>query len=132
MNRAIILLFLCSAGRVLPGLDRSQTIMEARVYFDNFHRLSLLGNLLGELDICTWDEDGSGGYLVINSDADELAQIEALGFRTEVIWPDIKEKFRLLTGVDPDDPPALRDFGYFFTYWEVQDTLNRLVANFPS
>jgi len=132
LNRYVVIVLLGLFVASLPALDRSKTIMEARVYFDNFHRLSLLGDLLGELDICTWQEDETGGYLVINTDADELARIEALGLRTEVIWPDIRDKFRLMTGVDPDDPNAPRNFGYFLTYWEMQDSLDRLVANFPN
>jgi hypothetical protein len=105
--------------------------MEAKVYFDNLHRLSRLGDLAGELDVCTWEEEPDGGYLVINTDAEQLSRIIALGFRTEVTWQDIREKFRHITGVDPYDIDAGRDFGYFFTYYEVSDTLDRLVANFP-
>lgn len=117
---------------ISPALDRTGTIMEARVYFDNFHRLDRLGDLAGQLDICTWEEQPDGGFLVINTDADQLARITELGFRAEVTWPDIREKFRYITGVDPDDLDAGRNFGYFFTYYEMVDTLDRLAANYPS
>lgn len=108
------------------------TVTEARVHFDALHRLELLGDLAGELDVCSWEEDELGGWLIINTTTDELARIQSLGFRTEVTWPDIRDKFRYVTGVDPDDPNAGRDFGYFFTYWEMIDTLERLVDRYPS
>jgi hypothetical protein len=123
---------LAAFNATVLGLDRTGPIMEARVYFDNVRRLELLGDLAGELDVCTWQEDDYGGWLVINTDARQLARIQATGLATEVTWPDIRDKFRLMTGVDPDDSGSFRDFGYFFTYWEMQDTLDRLVANFPS
>jgi len=116
----------------VQALDRSRTIMEARVYFDNIHRLVQLGDLAGELDVCTWQEDETGGWLLIDTDAEQLARIKALGFYTEVTWADIREKFRAVTGVDPNVDGAFRDFGYYFTYWEISDTLDRLVADFPN
>ncbi|MEO0073592.1 MAG: M14 family metallopeptidase [candidate division WOR-3 bacterium] len=131
MRNLFVIALLAAISVPVLALDRSGQIMEARVYFDNFHRLSRLGDLAGELDICTWEEELDGGYLVINTDADQLSRIIALGFRTEITWPDIREKFRFITGVDPYDIDAGRNFGYFFTYYEVSDTLDRLAANFP-
>ncbi|MEO0082705.1 MAG: M14 family zinc carboxypeptidase [candidate division WOR-3 bacterium] len=114
------------------ALDRSGQIMEARVYFDDIRTLSLLGDLAGELDVCTWDEDEDGGYLVINTDDEQLARIRSAGLRAEVVWPDIREKFRYVTGVDPYDIDAGRNFGYFLTYWELEDTLDYLVSRYPT
>uniref|UniRef100_A0A7C4CAU8 carboxypeptidase T n=1 Tax=candidate division WOR-3 bacterium TaxID=2052148 RepID=A0A7C4CAU8_UNCW3 len=129
MRLTIALLSLTAA--TASGYERVSTVMEARVHFDALRRLELLGDLAGELDICTWEEDELGGWLVINTTAEELARIQMLGLRTEVTWPDIRHKFRAITGVDPDDPAAGRDFGYFFTYWETIDTLQALAAAFP-
>ncbi|MBN2537797.1 zinc carboxypeptidase, partial [candidate division WOR-3 bacterium] len=123
-------LLLALAGPVL-ALDRSGTIMEARVYFDNTRTLDRLGDLAGELDICTWDEDETGGYLVINTDAEQFEAIRACGLRVEVTWADIRDKFRFETGVDPDDLDAGRNFGCYLTYWEVEDTLNWLATTYP-
>jgi len=118
---------------VMPALalDRSGPIMEVRVYFNDLQRLDWLGDLLGELDICTWQELDHGGFLVINTDKEQLERIDATGLRTEITWPDIRDKFRYITGVDPNSD-AGRDFGYFLTYWELQDTLDYLVETYPS
>lgn len=122
-------LLLALAAPVL-ALDRSGTIMEARVYFDNTRTLDRLGDLAGELDVSTWDEDETGGYLVINTDAEQFDAIRACGLRIEVTWADIRDKFRFETGVDPDDLDAGRDFGCYLTYWEVEDTLNWLATTY--
>ncbi|MFO7651519.1 MAG: M14 family zinc carboxypeptidase [bacterium] len=114
------------------GLDRSGPIVEARVYFDNTHTLARLGDLAGELDVCTWDEDETGGWLVINTDKAQLEQIRDAGLYAEVTWPDVRDKFRAVTGIDPYDTDAGRNFGYFFTYYEMEDTLDRFVANYPN
>ncbi len=113
------------------ALDRNGPIVEARVYFDNTNTLALLGDLAGELDVCTWQEDETGGWLVINTDQAQLDAIGASGLHAEVIWTDVRDKFRAVTGVDPFDIDAGRDFGYFFTYYEMADTLDRLAANYP-
>lgn len=131
MNRITLSALLVVFTAAAFGLDRTGPIMEARVFFDNVRRLDQLGELAGELDVCTWEEDDFGGWLVINTDAEQLARIQACGLAAEVTWSDIRDKFRHVTGVDPDDRESFRDFGYYFTYWEVQDTLDRLVANFP-
>jgi len=95
---ALLALFVTGTA---AALDRSGTIMEVKVFFDNTRTLDRLGDLAGELDIHTWDEDERGGYLVINTDDEQLARIQACGLRTEVTWPDIREKFRYVTGVGP-------------------------------
>ena len=108
--------------------------MEARVYVESPEQATAkLGDLLGELDICTVDRtEGGREFLVINTDATQLAAIRATGVKVEVTWPDIREKFRKMTGVDPDNIDAGRNFGYFFTYWEMIDTLRRLASLYPA
>jgi hypothetical protein len=127
----VLLATLLALAGIAAGLDRSGPIMEARVYFDNTHTLEQLGDLAGELDICTWQEDETGGWLVINTDKAQLEQIRATGLPVELTWADVREKFRAVTGVDPYDLDAGRNFGYFFTYYEMSDTLDRFVANHP-
>ena len=86
--------------------------MEARVYFDDVRTLRQLGDLAGELDVCTWVEQGSGvgdqrpgaggqgpgnGYLVIDTDSSQLEEIRAAGLLVDVTYPDIRQKFREMT-----------------------------------
>jgi hypothetical protein len=115
------------------GLAAGPVRSEARIVFDGPEVLKAgLGPLLGELDVCTAGENGDGSrYLVVIAGADELDAIRRAGFEVEVTWPDIGDKFRAMTGCDPDDG-SFRDFGYFFDYWELQDTLRRLAALYPS
>jgi len=116
----------------LSALDRSGTIMEARVYSDDVRTLRQLGDLAGELDVCTWVKDKLGGYLVINTDAAQLEQIRAAGLLVDVTYPDIRQKLYEMTGVRPGDIDAGRNFGYFLTYYEMQDTLQKLATNYPA
>ncbi|MEO0098642.1 MAG: M14 family zinc carboxypeptidase [candidate division WOR-3 bacterium] len=108
--------------------------MEARVYFQTAEELfSKLGNFFSELDVATGGETETGeSYIVIITTEEQLEKIKGRNLRVEITYPDIKEKFRLMTGVDPDKPELFRDFGYFFTYWEMIDTLNRMKANYPA
>jgi len=105
--------------------------MEARVYFDDVRTLRQLGELAGQLDICTWVKDEAGGYLVINTDAAQLEQIREAGLLVDVTYPDIRRKFQEMTGVRPGDLDAGRDFGYYLTYYEMQDTLQALASTYP-
>jgi hypothetical protein len=127
--RALFGLFILTAAVLAADGPR----MEARVYVESPEQASAkLGDLFGELDICTVSRTDDGrDFLVVNADAGQLAKIEAAGLRVEVTWPDIRDKFRKMTGVDPDDLDAGRNFGYFFTYWEMIDTLRRLAALYP-
>ncbi len=107
--------------------------MEARVYFQTADELlAKFGTFFSELDIATVGETETGEpYIVIITTEEQLNKIKEKGFATEITYPDIREKFRLMTGIDPDKPELLRDFGYFFTYWEMRDTINRMKANYP-
>jgi len=126
-----LLSLLCLAAP-LSALDRSGPVAEARVYFDDVRTLRQLGDLAGELDVCTWVKDGLGGYLLINTDASQLEQIRAAGLLVDVTYNDIRQKFFEMTGVRPGDLDAGRDFGYFLTYNEMRDTLHRLAAAYPA
>jgi hypothetical protein len=104
---------------------------EARVWFDAPKQARVqLGDLLGELDVCTFGEAGGRYYLVVDADAGMLDRLRACGADVEVTWPDIRDKFRAVTGRDPADG-SFRDFGYFFNYWELADTLRRLATLHP-
>ena len=126
-------ILLCLFGMAAVILAAEAVRMEARVYTERPEQArAKLGDLFGELDICTVSRTDDGrDFLVINTNADQLARIEAAGLRVEITWPDIREKFRKMTGVDPLDLDAGRNFGYFFTYWEMIDTLRRLAALYP-
>ena len=136
----VLVWFLCLAAP-LSALDRwpgrplsgsAGPIMQARVYFDDVRTLGQLGDLAGELDVCTWVKDKLGGYLVINTDAAQLEQIRAAGLLVDVTYQDIRQKFHEMTGVRAGDLDAGRDFGYFLTYYEMQDSLQKLATIYPS
>lgn len=131
MRTLMLAVLSCVLAPPALALDRSGTIMEARVYFAPGQSPAMLGDLAGELDVCTWGNDGQSDYLVINTDEAQLSRLRAAGARTQIVWPDIREKFRAVTGVDPYDADAGRDFGYFLTYWELRDTLKWLTARYP-
>ncbi len=107
--------------------------MEARVYFERAEELlSKLGDFFSELDVATGGETELGeSYLIIITTEGQLKEIRERGLRVEITYPDIREKFRIVTGIDPDKRELLRDFGYFFTYWEMVDTLTQLKRNYP-
>ncbi|MFO7650615.1 MAG: M14 family zinc carboxypeptidase [bacterium] len=119
----LLLLVTLSAGPAVRS--------EARVWFDApGEARAELGDLLGELDVCTAGEESGRYFLVIDADEPTLGRLRASGAEVEVTWPDIRDKFRAMTGCDPDDG-SFRDFGYFFNYWELADTLRRLAALHP-
>lgn len=117
---------------VLFSLGYSETKMEVWVYYtDADELLTRMGELFGELDICTVKEADNGEYyLVINTTKSQLEKIQALGFKTKITYEDIAEKFWQMVGTR--DPQILRDFGYFYTYWEMRDTLQILANSFPN
>ncbi|MGB9721732.1 MAG: M14 family zinc carboxypeptidase [bacterium] len=106
--------------------------MEVWVYYaDPDELFSKMGELFGELDICTVQQSDEGEYyLIINTTKEQLEQIQARGFRTKITYEDIAEKFYEMAG--SRDPQILRDFGYFYTYWEMRDTLQTLANSFPN
>lgn len=73
MRDLVLATLVAAISAPVLGLYRYRQIMETRVYFGNFHRLNLLGELADELDICTWEEEPDRGYLVINTDTDSSA-----------------------------------------------------------
>jgi len=118
---------LCSAASALP------TRSEARLSFRNAEQMrTQLAGLLDELDVCSHGSLPFGGcYLMVFADAAQLDTLRARGVQVEVTWKDIRDKFRAMTGCEPGDPSG-RDFGYYFNYWEMRDTLARLAALYPA
>lgn len=107
--------------------------MEAKVYFKSADELfSKMGNLFSELDIVTAGEAEREYFIVIITNKDQIEKIKEKGFKAEITYYDIKEKFKKMTGIDPNNLELLRDFGFFFTYWEMIDTIQRLANNFPN
>ena len=105
---------------------------EARVYL-NSSSISHAGlsDLLSELDVCSHGMTENGEqYLVVFCDAGQLEALRASGLRVEVTWNDIRDKFRAMTGQEPGDPTG-REFGYYFNYWEMRDTLTHLAMQCP-
>ena len=111
--------------------NSSTTLMEAKLYVNDARDLNRLGGLAGDLYICSRGADEKGTYLALVTDAEQLARISDCGLETAVTWADLDEKFRLLTGVDPHDASSLQTFGYYFTYWEMRDSLNALATAHP-
>lgn len=111
--------------------DHSATLMEAKLYVDDARDLGRLGNLAGDLYICSRGADENGTYLLLVTDAEQLARIRDRGLETAVTWADLDEKFELLTGVDPRDPGRFQDFGYYHTYWEMRDSVAVFAASHP-
>ena len=106
--------------------------MEADVYYSSYDELvTKLGPLLGGLDICSHVDNQAGrSWLIVDTDSEQLRAISAAGLETRVTWPDIRDKFRRMTGCSPDDG-SFRDFGLFFNYWEMRDTILHLAQRYP-
>ncbi len=130
MYRMMLLALVCL---VTAGFaqDRSVTLIEARLYVNDARDLDRLGDLAGDLYICSHGTDENGTYLVLVTDAEQLARIRDCGLETAVTWANLDEKFQLFTGVDPDQPPTLQDFGYYYTYWEMTDSVIAFAARYP-
>jgi hypothetical protein len=109
------------------------TRSEARLSFRNADQMrAQLAGLLGDLDICSHGSLPFGGcYLMVFADAAQLDALRARAVEVEVTWKDIRDKFRAMTGSEPGDPTG-RDFGYYFNYWEMRDTLTRLATLYPA
>ncbi len=110
----------------------ASTKMEVLLYYTDPDQLfKKMGEFFGELDICTVKEAGNGEYyIVLNTTKEQYEKLKTFGFRTEVTYEDIAEKFWEMVGTR--DSQILRDFGYFYTYWEMRDTLQTLANSFPN
>jgi hypothetical protein len=130
MHRLMLLTLACF---VTAGFaqDRSVTLMEAKLYVNDVSDLDRLGSLAGDLYICSRGADENGTYLLLVTDAGQLASIRDCGLETAVTCANLDEKFRLLTGEDPHDPLSLQTFGYYYTYWEMTDSVTALAARYP-
>jgi hypothetical protein len=126
-------LFIISFFFIFISINAQETKMEAKVYFKSAAELfSKMGNLFSELDIVTAGEAEREYFIVIIANKDQIEKIKEKGFKVEITYYDIKEKFKKMTGIDPNNLELLRDFGFFFTYWEMIDTIQRLANNFPN
>ncbi len=132
MKKVNFILFFCLFF-TFSFLRGEEIKTEAKVYFKTADELfTKMGELFSELDIATAGESDKECYIVIITNKEQLEKIKEKGFKVEITYHNIKDKFREMTGVDPDNPQLLRDFGYFFTYWEMIDTIQRLANNFPN
>lgn len=134
MRKLSVMLFLLVAfGAAMTSAENPKTKMEARVYFNSpADLIPQMGNLFGELDIVQISKAPQGqNYLLIDTDQDQLRAIQLRGFRTEITFKTLRDK---LLKVDHWDPTSLggRNFGYYFTYWQVRDTVQKLAQNFPN
>jgi hypothetical protein len=113
----------------LPALAQPPAPMEARVYFKDYGQLiAALGPLLGRLDIFTEGRTDEGqNYLVIATGPEQLNAIQRQGLKAEITWRDLRDKYRAMTG-----GTFSSDFGYFFNYYEMTDTINSLLAHYPN
>jgi hypothetical protein len=126
-------LFIISFFFIFISINAQKIKMEAKVYFKSADELfSKMGNLFSELDIVTAGEAEREYFIVIITNKDQIEKIKEKGFKVEITYYDIKEKFKKMTGIDPNNLELLRDFGFFFTYWEMIDTIQRLANNFPN
>jgi len=125
----ITLSLLAALGATLTHAENTR--MEARVYFTNpADVIPRMGPLFGELDIVQVSATPQGeNYLLIDTDPDQLRAIELKGFRTEITFKTLREKLLTVDHWDPESD-AGRNFGYFFTYYEMRDTILRLAQNF--
>src|SRR4030065_2114988 len=78
----------------------NETRMEVKVYYSDTDGLfTRMGDFFSELDICTVQQETDDEYyMLINTVQDQLEQIQELGFKTEITYPDIAEKFYLMAG----------------------------------
>lgn len=131
MKKSGLLLLLIFGAALCFG---EETKMEVRVYYqDPDFLIRTMGDLLGELDICTVQEAAPGNYyLVINTTQSQLERIQALGVKTEITWANIEDKFWQTIGAQQRDPQLLRDFGLFYTYWEMRDSVNAWASRYPA
>jgi hypothetical protein len=133
MKRCLLVVAIVLAT-ALPAAAGTSVPMEAKVYFTSpSELLAKLGPVLGRLDIFTEGRNAEGSpYLLIATDRDQLRAIQAAGLKTEVTWADLREKYRVMSGRTGTGSPTSSDFGYFFNYYEMTDTINHLLANYPS
>lgn len=129
MKRSGLILILILTAALSFGEEKVQ---EVRVYYPNPDFLfQTMGDLFGRLDICAVREETPDNfYLLINTTQSQLDEIRAKGFRTEITYQDVADKFWQMIG--KRDPQILRDFGLFYTYWEMRDSVNAFASRYPA
>jgi hypothetical protein len=130
-----MLFLLVAFGAAMTPAENANTKvkMEARVYFSNpADVIPQMGSLFSDLDIVQISKTPQGEhYLLIDTDHDQLRAIQLRGFKTEVTFATLRDK---LLKVDHWDPESFsgRNFGYFFTYYEMRDSILHLAQNYPN
>ncbi len=130
MQRLIILALTFLLGIGL-AIDEPSTLMEAKIYIDDIKSFHRLGDLAGDLYICSRGVDEFGSYLLIITNDEQLIRVRDCGLKTDVTWANLDEKFFALTGVNPEDLDRPQDFGYYFTYWEMRDSVSAIATAYP-
>jgi hypothetical protein len=128
---SVMLFLLVAFGAALA--PAANTRMEARVYFANpADVIPQMDGLFGDLDIVQVSATTQGeNYLLIDTDQDQLRAIQRKGFRTEITFKTLRDKLLKVDHWDPESDVG-RNFGYFFTYYEMRDTILRLAQNYPA
>ena len=138
MNKFALSLTLLLA-LALPAWAGAPATREVRVYFADGEQLAArLGPLLGRLDVFTEGQSVDGRrYLVVAVSPEQLKAVQATGLATEVTWASLTDKYQAITRGAAQlkrytaDGPLSSDFGYFFNYYEMQDTIRHIAANYP-
>jgi hypothetical protein len=130
MQRLIILFLTCLLGAGL-ALDEHTTLIEAKVYIDDIRSFNRLCDLAEDLYICSRGIDEFGSYLLIITNDEQLSRVKDYGLETKITWIDLDDKFIALTGVNPHNLDRPQDFGYYFTYWEMRDSVSVIAAAYP-
>ncbi|MDW7988474.1 MAG: M14 family zinc carboxypeptidase, partial [candidate division WOR-3 bacterium] len=132
MRKKDFILFLC-IFLIFSFLKGEEVKMEAKVYFKRADELiNKLEDLFSQLDIASVGEKDDEGFIIIITNQSQIEKIREKGVKVEITYHNIKDKFKEITGIDSDNPTLLRDFGYFFTYWEMIDTIQSLANNFSN
>ena len=118
-----------SETHVLPGAQTSSNgssyEMKVRVYFDYPDQVNSL--LPMGLDIVYVKKSAPGGFLDILMNAEELKEVEAMGFRTEILIPDLTAYHQNLGG-----GILAISFGPYYTYAEMVTAINQIASDHPT
>ncbi|HDS01918.1 MAG TPA: hypothetical protein ENO22_01690 [candidate division Zixibacteria bacterium] len=117
MKKAPLVILILSILLTTSIISAASTTMQVRIYIDSKAQLSELRSL--HLDI-VYRQDN---YVEIITDAEELEELQALDFRTEVIHEDLVAFYQSRL--------APKDMGGYMTLSEINAKTDSLVDNFP-
>jgi hypothetical protein len=101
--------------------------MNVRVFIDGGDWAKEIEPLLQMgLDIIDGKKSALGGYLDILLNKEELNEVKSLGYRTEILIPDLTAHHQSLGG-----GILARDFGPYYTYAEMVTEINRIASFYP-